>query len=384
MPGMMQTEAYSNFITTLEKQKICRVLPDYLLSKNEGKFLDFSSNDYLNFSQSASIINASIKSVQQYGLGSTGSRLLSGNLALFEEFESLIATTKKTEKALIFNSGFQANLTVLSALLDKKNLKSTPLVFFDKLNHKSLYEAVKLSGAKLVRYAHNDMNHLAFLLQKYQNHSEPKFIVTETLYGMDGDIIDHRTLVDLARQYGALLYLDEAHATGILGQEGYGLSTEIDFQGVEHVVMGTFSKALGGSGAYIACSAILHQYLINHCAGFIYSTACSPMIIGAMKQAWTMLPEFQPKVLAMLKLADYLRKELKKKGLDTGQSTTHIIPIIYQDPIQTLALKNKLFEKKLITSFIQYPTVPKNQPRLRIALNIAHQKKDIDNLVSYL
>jgi 8-amino-7-oxononanoate synthase len=381
---MMHTKTYLKFIINIQSQNRCRVLPSVSTENNKTAVIDFSSNDYLQLSKSPHLLKSALAYAQQYGIGSTGSRLLSGSHPLFEHFENLIAQSKKTPKALLFNSGFQANISVLSALLNSKEFSNPPLVFFDKFNHKSLYEAVKLSGATLVRYMHNNMTHLSALLNKYANSAAPKFIVSETLYGMDGDIVDHENLVKLARQHHALLYLDEAHATGILGKEGYGLSTELDLQGVEHVIMGTFSKAMGGSGAYIACSDIVHQYLINHCSGFMYSTACSPMIIGAMIKAWALLPSFQPKVKKMLKLSDYLRSSLKAKHFNTGCSQTHIVPIIYSDSALALSIKNKLQANHIFTSFVQHPTVPKNQTRLRIALNIHHDKKDIDKLLSFL
>lgn len=368
----------------LALKKLVRVLPVSSYPNKQELQLDFSSNDYLQFSNSKSIIKAGIASAKQYGFGSTGSRLLSGNHDLFQLFEEEIAQAKQTERALLFNSGFQANLTVLSALLDQKNFEKQPLVFFDKLNHKSLYEAVKLSDAKLVRFAHNDMNHLENLLKKHQHQDNPKFIVAETLYGMDGDIAECQTLAQLAKKYGALLYLDEAHATGMFGSRGYGLSTTIDFQEVECVVMGTFSKALGGSGAYVACSEIIYQYLINRCSGFIYSTAASPMMMGAMRKAWSLIPKYQSKVANMLALAKILRNKLTNLGFDTSHSATHIIPIIFNDIAQALEVKEKLIKNNVLVSFLQYPTVPKNQPRLRIALNINHTLQDIDKLVSCL
>ncbi len=380
----MQTKAYLNFLVELKDQDLARAFPILRQEEIKKPCLDFSSNDYLQLSQSRLILKSAIIGAKKYGVGSTGSRLLSGHHKLFETFETQIALSKKTERALLFNSGFQANISVLSALLERKHFQNTPLVFFDKLNHKSLYEAVNLSGAKLIRYAHNDMEHLAFLLNKYQDKNTPKFIVAETVYGMDGDVLKYNELVSLARQYHALLYLDEAHATGILGQAGYGLSTSMDFQEVEHVIMGTFSKALGGAGAYVACSNIIYQYLINACSGFIYSTACSPMMIGAMQKAWDLVPSLQPSVIKMFELAQYCRQRLKKIGLETGDSSTHIIPLIYREAKQALEMKNILQANHIVVSFIQYPTVPKNQARLRIALNISHQKKDIDKLLTFV
>jgi 8-amino-7-oxononanoate synthase len=381
---MIHTKSYLTYILDLKLQNRYRTLPKVFAKKTPDDFLDFSSNDYLQFSKFPPILKASFACAEQYGLGSTGSRLLSGHNVLFDLFEQEIAQCKKTDKALLFNSGFQANISVLSALLDQKHFNKKPLVFFDKFNHKSLYEAVKLSGAMLIRYAHNDMSHLNILLKKYAEQDNPKFIVSESLYGMDGDVVNLESLIILAKQHSALLYLDEAHATGVLGEKGYGLSTRFNLKDVEHVIMGTFSKALGGAGAYVACSEIVYQYLMNTCSGFIYSTASSPMMIGAMMKAWALLPHFQSKVIKMLELANYLRVELKKLRFETGDSQTHIVPIIFSCSEQALKLKNKLAKNNIFVSFVQYPTVPKNQPRIRIALNIYHDKKNIDKLLSIL
>ncbi|MBT4884677.1 MAG: aminotransferase class I/II-fold pyridoxal phosphate-dependent enzyme, partial [Legionellales bacterium] len=271
----------------LSKNKKClRKLPNSKQKVN----LDFSNNDYLGLSKNQIILSGAIKAAHEYGIGSTGSRLLSGNNELFMQFESEIANCKNTESALIFNSGFQCNAFVLASLLDNKTLKSQSLVFFDRLNHSSLYQAAFLSGAKLIRYRHNDWQHLSNLISDYSHDKRPKFIVTETVFGMDGDICPLKEIISIAKESDALLYLDEAHATGIIGKNGYGLSTEFDLNDITAVVMGTFSKALGASGAYIACDSTIKDYIINFCHGFIYSTAPSPFVIGAAQAGWQMLP----------------------------------------------------------------------------------------------
>lgn len=341
--------------------------------------LDFSSNDYLGLSQHPEVIEAAIQSAKRDGVGATGSRLLSGNKSLFEAFEAQIARDKRTESALIFNSGFQANMSVLSSLLDAKILGAKPLVFFDKLNHASLYQAVFLSGAELIRYRHHDMKHLSDLLEK-TDHTRQKFIVSETIFGMDGDILPLEHLLQLAKTHEAFLYLDEAHATGILGPRGYGLSTAFDLSQVPHLIMGTFSKAIGCSGAYIACTENLKQYLINSAPGFIYSTAPSPMIIAAAQKAWELVEKLGLQRKQLLESGAVLRQALTALGFHTGNTNSHIVPLILGSEEATLEARDILSQHGIQVSAIRPPTVPPGTARLRIALNSQHRAEDLQYL----
>jgi len=355
-----------------------------LRQESIADFLDFSTNDYLNLSQNSDVIEAAINSAKSYGAGSTGSRLLSGNIDLYEEFEKTIAKDKNTESSLIFNSGFQANITVLSSLLDERILGAKPLIFFDKLNHASLYQAVFLSKPELHRYHHNDMNHLESLLEKYKNDSRPKFIVTETIFGMDGDIAPIKQIVELAEKYNAFLYLDEAHATGMIGPNGYGLSTNVNLENIPHIIMGTFSKAIGSSGAYIASDKVISDFLINKASGFIYSTAPSPACIGAAFEAWKIVKSMQKERDHLQNLGNILRKMLQNSGFDTGLSTTNIIPIILKEEKICQDVKDRLLKEKIIVSSLRPPTVPPKSSRLRIALTAKHKLQDVEILVAIL
>lgn len=375
---MNHEKLYEIYSKTLKDTSKFRVL-----RKNfeESHLIDFSSNDYLNLSQSYELIEAVTQSVARLGIGSTGSRLLSGNHEVFHKLEKQIAKDKKTETALIFNSGYQANITSLSALCDQTVLGNQALVFFDKLNHASLYQGVFLSQSKLLRYPHMSYEKLEDLLKKYKSDPRPKFIVSETLYGMDGDILDLNELVSLARRYGAFLYLDEAHATGILGQNGYGLSTHVDMKDIPYVVMGTFSKGLGAFGAYIACSQKIKDYFINKNSGFIYSTSLPPMLIEAVYKAWSLLVDLRKERQSLLERAQYVRSALKKLNFNTGLSQTHIIPIILNKEDTVMKGFNDLKEKGILVSAVRPPTVPPGQARLRIALTCKHSEDDISKLI---
>ena len=376
-------EPYQQHLSILHDTNKYRRLP-LTRQDNQKSYVDFSTNDYLKLGHNSEITDASIAAVQYYGTGATGSRLLSGNYELLETFESRIAQDKNTDSALIFNTGFQANLSVLSAILDAKVLGNKPVVFFDKLNHASLYQAIFLTRPELVRYNHNNMDHLESLLKKYQQDKRPKFIVTETVFGMDGDILPLAEIVHLARKHKAFLYLDEAHATGIFGDSGYGLSTSADLTDVPAIIMGTFSKALAGSGGYIACGQVLKEYLINKASGFIYSTAPSPMVIGAAAKAWEIVGTLHQARSQLLSLSAILRNKLLHAGFDIGNSTTHIVPVIFKKEELALKVKEKLYENDIIVSCIRPPTVPPHSSRIRIALNTGHQEPDIEKLVTLL
>lgn len=381
---MKYVAPYKQYLIKLQEKDQFRHLRQDHSDHDRKTLLDFSTNDYLNLSHHPEIIMAALDAAQQFGVGATGSRLLSGNRSLFEAFEKTIASDKKTEAALILNTGFQANVTILSSLLNQKVLKEKPVVFFDKLNHASLYQAVFLSGAELVRYHHLDLTHLADCLKKYHTTTRPLWIVSETLFGMDGDLTPLEEMIALAKTYRAGLYLDEAHAVGVFGQNGYGLSTTVDFADVPHVIMGTFSKAIGASGGYVACDHLLKDYFINQSPGFIYSTALSPMVIGATRKAWEKIKTLDQERQRLFSLAAKLKSILHEKGIAHGKSNSHIIPIIIGKESDTLEVHNALLKEGIMTSCIRPPTVPPGSSRLRIALTLKHQEKDLIRLTEAL
>lgn len=346
--------------------------------------INFATNDYLNLSRNPQLIAAAQRAALQYGVGSTGSRLLSGNSMLFENFEQQIAQAKNTQAALIFNSGFQANSTVLTCLLDQKILGARPLVFFDKGNHASLYQAIFLADAQLIRFHHFDMADLSEKLLQFQNDPRPKFIITETISSMEGDRVPLAEIASLTKAHHAFLYLDEAHATGLYGPQGYGLSTTLDLSEISHLIMGTFSKALGTSGAYVACSELIKHYLINKCFGFIYSTAPSPMVIAAAAKAWDLVQYFDEQRKHLLALSENLRNTLSHWGYNVGKSSTPIIPIIFGDEKIVMNLQRDLCQQGIRANAIRPPTVPTNKTCLRITLTAAHVQSDIDALLHVL
>lgn len=369
---------YRTFLTKQAEQHLLRQYPQ------ERVFaLDFTHNDYLNLSQHPALIAAGIEALQTYGAGNKASRLIGQQQQkAAKALETQIAADKHTEQALILCSGFQTNVSVIPALLDARILGKTPLVFCDKLNHASMHLGCALAGAKQIRYRHLDVEHLSWQLQKYKNATEPKFILSESVFGMEGDKADLAKLIQLAKDYQAFLYIDEAHATGLFGPQGYGLST--DFPGEIDCIMGTFSKALGCFGAYIACNKTLHDYLLNRCQGLIYTTMVPPAQIAMMQAAWQLVPSLRVEVSQLFTLAECLRTALHRLGVDTGNSQTHIVPLRLQCPEKVLQMRERMAQQGIGVAAVRPPSVMPLESRVRIALNLQHTKQDLDRLVASL
>ncbi len=246
--------------------------------------LNLSSNDYLGLSQDPRLIAAAREAAARWGVGAGASRLVVGHLALHEEVEARLAAFKGTEAAVIFSTGYMANLGVISALMGPGDK-----VFCDKLNHASIYDAIRLSGANLIRFPHRDMDRLEVLLQKAG--PGKRLIVTDSVFSVDGDLAPLQDMVELKDRYGAMLMVDEAHATGVLGPEGEGLAAALGLTQRVEVHMGTFSKALGSLGGYVAGDRCLIDYLHNRARSFIYSTAMPPPVLGAIAGALDLVVE---------------------------------------------------------------------------------------------
>ena len=344
--------------------------------------LNFSSNDYLQLKSHPQVVEKSKEYTSKWGAGSGGSRLLLQNCDYFWQLESRIAKDLKKQAALVFSTGYQTSISVLSALLDKMVLGDSVLVLSDRMNHASLLKGSQYSGAKQLRYRHLDMAHLEDLLKRYRPKVEHLFIISESLFGMDGDQADMSALTILAQKYGAFLYVDEAHAMGVYGPRGLGLCR--DYSGSVEVIMGTFSKALGGAGGFIACNAMIRDYIINKSSGFMHSTAPSPGAIGTAQQAWELVVGMDSQREYLHDLAEYARQKFKAAGFNIGATTSHIIPLITGDDHRAVACQKSLQERGIIIPVIRYPSVPKGAARLRLCLTTAHQKAGIDAVITTL
>jgi len=357
-------------------------LPDGRIGRDGGILLDFSSNDYLGLSRHPAVKRRAAEYLDHWGAGSGASRLVTGNLPPHDAIEAKLRAGKGSEAALVLASGFQANAGILPALLDQGLWGAVPVVLADRLNHASLLHGVQASGARQVRFRHNDFNHLEELLAKYRADDHPCFIVTETVFSMDGDRSDVAALKALADRYDAFLYLDEAHATGVLGPDGFGLAHGM--AGANCLVMGTFSKALGSFGAYAACSAALKDYLINRCAGLIYATALPPATLGAIDAALELVPDLTEERERLAANAERFRARMRDLGEDCGNSSTQIVPLIVGEEQDALDLADALRRDGMLAMAIRPPTVPPGGSRLRFAFAAHHAEADIDRLASVL
>ena len=340
-------------------------------------FVNFASNDYLGLRFHPALIARSREWGERHGAGSGASRLVTGNLSVFAGIEAKLAKLKQKPSALVMASGFQANAAVLQALLDRSVLGAEPLVFADRLNHASMHFGCAAAGVREIRYRHGDAAHLDELLSQYRD-DRPRFILTESVFSMDGDIAPLAEIGRLAREHGAILIVDDAHATGILGEVGCGVSGEAD------IVIGTFSKALGSFGAYVASSEMMRDYLVNRCSGLIYSTAPPPPVLGAVDAALDLLPSLDAERAHVATLAERLRRGARSLGIDTGASATQIVPLVAGDNHAALSLGKVLRESGVFATAIRPPTVPVGTARVRLAVTAAHTEADVDALLTVL
>ena len=353
--------------------KTVRPLSGVEMEVDGRRMLNFCSNDYLGLSRHPLLEERAIEYLQKYGSGSTASRLVCGNYDCFEMVEKRIAELTESERALILNSGFQANVSLLPALADRDTL-----ILSDRLNHNSIIQGSLLSRCRIKRFRHNDMNHLEELLRENRDSGVSRIlVVTESVFSMDGDLSDIDTLVRLNEKYDSLLIVDEAHGTGVLGKKGMGLTCGKNVD----MVMGTMGKACGSFGAYIACSANMREYLINFCYGLIYSTALPPSVIGSMDAALELIPTMDKERRDLFRKAAFFRSSLNELGYDTGKSTTQIIPVIIGDERNALGLSKWLEDNDVLTMTFRYPTVAPGESRIRLSLSALHTQEHLERVV---
>ncbi|MBC8318840.1 MAG: 8-amino-7-oxononanoate synthase [Desulfobulbaceae bacterium] len=328
-------------------------------------FHDFSSNDYLALSLHKDLITASRKYLELYGTGAGAARLMSGDLTLYHDLERQVAELKRQEAALLFGSGYLANCGVIPALAGRQDV-----IFCDRLNHASIYDGCRLSRARLVRFHHNDLNHLEDLLRSKRGQGEA-LIVVESIYSMDGDRCPLKDLVLLKEKYGCLLMVDEAHATGLFGAHGGGVIEEDGVSSQVDIAMGTFGKALGSYGAYVAASRSMVDFLVNRARAFIYSTALPPAVIGASAAAIRIVqehPELRQDLFAKVAL---FKSILKQGGLES-LGPSQIIPVLVGESVATVKLAEQLRQRNIFATAVRPPTVPEGTARLRFSVTL-HQ-----------
>jgi len=344
---------------------------DLYLQYKGQKLLNLASNNYLGLAGTESMKTAAALAARNYGTSSCASRLISGNYSLYDELEQTLCRFKSTQAALVIGSGYSANLGILSSLANRKTL-----IFSDRLNHASIIDGIILSRATHVRYRHADPEHLAWMLTRNSEQSQ-KLLVTDTVFSMDGDRAPLAEIVRLCKQHRVFIIVDEAHGVGVLGR-GRGLAAELGLEKEIDLHMGTFSKALGSFGGYVAGSRELIELLMNRARSFIYSTSLPPAVVGASLEALKLVDMEPQKGSELMYMSQKLNSFLRSLGFDTGNSSTQIIPVILKDSRTVLAAREKLMDLGVYAGAIRPPTVPAGTARLRLSLRWDMKKNEMD------
>lgn len=369
-------EFFKEQLDTKVKNHNLRTLKEYCpidavrVKRDDKEYLMMASNNYLGLTFDSRVIEGALKGARQYGTGSGGSRLVSGTFPLFTELERSLAKFKNTEKALVFNTGYMANVGTISAVSDKNTI-----IFSDALNHASIIDGCRLSRGAVKAYSHCDVDELKYLLKQVDRNAR-KLIVTDGVFSMDGDIAPLDKLYELSRDYNALLMVDDAHATGTIGN-GHGTAAYFNLEKDIDIQLGTLSKSLGSVGGYVAANSTIIDYLVNTSRSFIFSTALSPADIGAALAALHVL-ETDTSVLQRLhENVNYMTDQLLSMGIDATNETP-IFPILIGSNEDTLAVSDYLYESGIIGTAIRPPTVPIGESRIRLTVTAAHNKEQID------
>lgn len=354
------------------------VLEPGIVMQDGKRIVNLSSNDYLGLAKDPQTLEEAKVLGEILPVGSGASRLITGSMTIHNELEKLIASWKGTEKALVFPSGFQMNYGVLTTLLGKGDA-----VFCDKLNHASIIDGCLNSGAEFIRYKHKDIKDLESLLKKTK--ATKKMIVTDGLFSMDGDFAPLEKINALAKKYGALLAVDEAHATGIMGENGAGCWSHFGLKMEDHVLLlGTLSKAIGAQGGYICAAENIIHYMVNYCRPFIFSTGISPLIAGLAHFNIVRIQDDQFLRDRLTENITTMRETLKEHGFALPDAYSPIFPVKIGDSKKAVACAKELKRKGYITAAIRPPTVREGTARLRLSVSAAHQADDLKQAVQHI
>ena len=379
-------DAFKQQLEQLRAQNQYRSIPDLVhqgryITRENRKMLNMSSNDYLGLASNEKLRQSFL---QQYGdnfpsFTSSSSRLLTGNFPVYTDLEQIIAQRFQRESALLFNSGYHANLGILPALTTTKSL-----ILADKLVHASIIDGIRLSQCEFFRYRHNDYEHLKNLLEKNAGKFDRTFIVTESVFSMDGDVADLKHLVQLKKQFpNTYLYVDEAHAIGVYGKNGLGIAEQANVISDIDLLVGTFGKALASMGAYVVCDQILKECLINQMRPLIFSTALPPFNVAWTHFIFERLPQFSKERTHLEQLSAFLRQEVEHRT-QIMPSQTCIVPYILGENDTTLAKAKDLQEQGYYCLPIRPPTVPKGTSRIRLSLTADMTMDEVKQFVACL
>ena len=380
--------SYKEYLDVLKQNSHFREIKDFThkdekyIEINGKKLINLSSNNYLGFADNNAVTQEFLETTgAKYCFGSASARLLTGTLPVYKELELLLAKLFNKDSALIFNSGYHANVGINSSIAGKGDV-----IFSDKLNHASIIDGMRLSEGKFFRYPHNNMEALEKLLIRERKNFNNAIIVSESVFSMDGDIADLRKLVEFKEKYNCILILDEAHAFGVFGQNGLGVSETLGIIDNVDLIVGTFGKAIGSMGAFAVGNKTLIDYLTNKARSFIFSTALPPINIAFTK--WIIenkLPKTYEKRMNMIKLGKKITAQLTPLPNPLPQGAregSHIIPIIIGSNKETVETCEILYQNGFFTLPIRPPTVPEGTSRLRLSLTTDITEQEIQNAIS--
>lgn len=345
----------------------------------EGRtLLSFCSNNYLGLANHPFVVKAVKNAVEKYGWGAGASRLVSGNMTLHETLEKEISMFKKKEAAIVFPTGYMANLGAISTLVS-----SGDIVICDKLNHASIIDGCRLSGADFRVYAHCNMEKLENILKKSAKYKR-KLIVTDSVFSMDGDLAPLPDIVRIAAKHNAMVMVDEAHGTGIFGKRGMGVVEHFNLNNDVDIVMGTLSKAIGSLGGYVTGNMDLISYLRNKARSFMYTTALPPAICAASIAGIKLIQEDSSIRDSLWQNVHYVKNKLRSLNINTISSESQIIPILIGDAQKAVAISKSLYERGILIPAIRPPTVPANSSRLRMTIMSSHTHRNLEKLFKVL
>jgi len=339
------------------------------------QIITVASNNYLGLAQNPSVVAAGKAALDRYGIGCTGSRFLNGTLDLHRELEKMLSNFLRREDAVVMSTGFQANQGTIACLLGRKDM-----AFSDRENHASIYEGCAVAPGKTMRYRHNDMEHLEYLLQKYSS-VKGKLIITDSVFSMSGDIANLPAMVKLAKDYGATLLVDEAHGLGIMGDRGAGVANYYNVEDEIDIYMGTFSKSLGSIGGFISAKAGVVDYIRHKAAAFIFTAALPPASVAGVLTALDILIQEPERRNRLQENTEYVKRGFFDMGVQVNNNKVPIIPVRIGDEALTLYLNRLLFDDGIFTGVAVSPVVPTHNAMVRASLTSEHTREDLDTVL---
>lgn len=365
-------------VDQLKADGVFRVLPilesanEALVIVNGHEVINLTSNNYLGFANHPRLKQAAIQAVEQFGIGAGAVKTILGNMSLHEELEKALAIFKKEEAVLVFQSGFNCNAGVIQAITDVGDL-----IISDELNHASIIDGVKLSKADRAVFKHSDMEDLKRILTEKRTQYQNVLIITDGVFSMDGDLAKLPEIVDLAEEYQCLTYVDDAHGSGVLGENGRGTVDHFHLHGRIDFTIGTLSKAFGAMGGYVAGKKVMKEWLSLRARPLLFSTNLPPAVVGALIEGVKMMSESDEYTKTLWANSAFFKAHMTQAGFDIGHSESPITPVMLFDEALTVKTSKRLYELGVYVSPIVFPTVPKGKARLRVMVSAAHTQDQL-------